>query len=541
MKTRLFLLSVLAQALFLAHSPCGATQPATPPPSFRFTEATIDELQARMAAGKLSARELSAAYLERIAQVDHAGPTLRSVIEVNPDALAIADQLDAERKVGKVRGPLHGIPVLIKDNIATTDAMETTAGSLALVGAKPFREAFLVARLREAGAVILGKANLSEWANFRSTSGIGGWSGRGGQTSNPYVLDRLPSGSSSGSAVAVSANLCVVAVGTETDGSIVCPSSNCGIVGFKPTLGLVSRTGIIPIAASQDTAGPMTRTVRDAALLLEALSAPDTSDPVTLKRPAGYSTQFASALKPGALRGARLGVLHGPFGFPRTMEPLLGKIVEALRAAGAEIVDLGEVPSLTKLDDPEMEVLLYEFKAGINDWLRSLGDRTTIKSLEGLIAYNEAQRAVEMPLFGQELFLQAQARGGLTDKAYLDARSTCLRLTRTEGIDALLQTHRLDALVALTYTPAKRKNKVPGEQEGEGASSSLAAVAGYPSVTVPAAHIGALPVGLSFIGGAWQDARLLSLAADFEARTQVRQLPRFLTTQETTETRTQQP
>lgn len=528
MKIR-FVLALLLSAGFLFPSPARSSGPISPPP-FRFAEATIDQLQAQMAAGTLTSHELTAAYLDRIAQIDRAGPTLRAVIEVNPDALDIAIRLDAERKAGRVRGPLHGIPVLIKDNIATADRMETTAGSLALVGVKPPHDATIVTRLREAGAVILGKTNPSEWANWRSTASISGWSGRGGQTRNPYVLDRNPIGSSSGSAVAVSANLCVVAVGTETDGSIVSPASACGIVGVKPTVGLVSRAGIIPISISQDTAGPMARTVRDTAILLAALAGPDARDATTHTRPKDLPLDFAAALRPAALRVTRLGILHGPFGFAPRMESLLSETVASLRAAGAEVVDLGELSALNDLWPPENEVLLFEFKDGINAWLASLGPAAPMKSLSNLIAFNEGHRAQEMPFFGQERFLQAQAKGSLTERAYLDARATCLRIARTEGIDALVKKHRLDAIVALTNGPAGLTDPVNGDQGWTASSSSLAAVAGYPSVTVPAAEVFGLPVGVSFIGTAWSEARLLSLAADFENRTHARHEPKFLPT-----------
>ncbi|MBI3885815.1 MAG: amidase [Opitutae bacterium] len=496
---------------------------------FAFAEATIDSLQARMAAGTLTSHELTAAYLARIAAIDKGGPAINAVIELNPDALAIADALDAERKAGHVRGPLHGIPILIKDNIATADRMETTAGSLALVGAKPPHDAALVTRLRAAGAVILGKTNLSEWANFRSTNSVSGWSGRGGQTHNPYALDRNPSGSSSGSAVAVAANLCVVAVGTETDGSIVSPASVNGVVGVKPTVGLVSRTGIIPIAASQDTAGPIARNVRDAALLLEAISGPDEHDAVTQTRPATMAANFAAALQPGALKGARLGLLRGPFGFRPKMEPVLAGLVDALRAAGAEVVDLGDVPALREAGDPEGEVLRYEFKNGVNAYLATLGPAAPVKSLADLIAFNDAHRDREMPLFAQETFVKSQAKGPLTDQAYLDARAACLRIARKDGIDALMDKNNLDALVALTTGPAALTDPVNGGY-GTGSSSSPAAVAGYPSVTVPAAQVMGLPVGFSFFGRAWSEARLLALAADFEAHTRARREPQFLPT-----------
>ena len=495
--------------------------------AFPFAEATIDDLQARMQAGTLAARELTAAYLERIAQIDQSGPTLKSVIEVNPDALAIATALDAERKAGQVRGPLHGIPVLIKDNIATADKMETTAGSLALVGSKPPHDAEIVTRLRAAGAVILGKTNLSEWANIRSTTSTSGWSGRGGQTRNPYALNRNTSGSSSGSGAAVAANLCVVAVGSETDGSIVSPSSVCGIVGVKPTVGLWSRTGIIPISASQDTAGPMTRTVRDAAILLSALAGVDEKDSATKAIPAGQSFDFAVALKPGALKGARLGVLHGPFGMHPRMETVLAAQVTALKAAGAVIVDLGDFPNLGQVYEPELEVLLYELKDGLNAYLATLGPGAPVKTLTDVIAFNETHRAKEMPFFGQELFVRAEAKGPLSDPAYITARALCLKLMRTEGIDALLAREKLDALVSLTSGPGWLIDPVNGDAY-TGGSSTPAAVAGYPSVTVPAAQVFGLPVGISFVGPAWSESRLLALAADFEAQTKARREPVFL-------------
>lgn len=500
-------------------------------PAFPFAEATIDGLQARMAAGTLTARELTAAYLKRIARIDKGGPKLNAVIELNPDALAIADQLDAERKAGRVRGPLHGIPVLIKDNIDTADRMATTAGSLALVGQKPPRDAQVAARLRAAGAVILGKSNLAEWANFRGKNSSDGWSGRGGQTRNPFALDRNPSGSSSGSAAAVSANLCVVAIGSETNGSIVSPASACGVVGVKPTVGLVSRAGIIPIAASQDTAGPLARTVRDALLVLAAIAGGDERDEATGKIPAALAAELAAALKPEALRGARLGVVRGPFDFHPRMEGMLNSLVETLRAAGAEIVDPVAMPSLGKLGGAPGTVLSYEFKEGLNRYLAEPGRITTMKSLADLIAFNEAHRAEELAFFGQEYFTAAQARGPLTEQTYLDARAACVQLTRTEGIDAAMDANKLDALVMLTRGPALLTDLINGEGS-TGISSTLAAVAGYPSVTVPAAQVFGLPVGLSFVGRAWSDAKLLALAADFEAHTRARREPKFLPTAE---------
>ena len=499
--------------------------------AFPFAEVTIDELQRRMASGELTARALTAAYLERITEIDRHGPKLNAVIEVNPDALAIADQLDLERRGGKVRGPLHGIPILIKDNIATADKMETTAGSLALVGAKPARDAHIVVRLREAGAVILGKTNLSEWANFRGSSSVSGWSGRGGQTRNPYALDRNPSGSSSGSAAAVSANLCVAAIGTETNGSIVSPSSVCGIVGVKPTVGLVSRSGIIPISASQDTAGPMTRTVRDAAIVLAALSGRDERDGATAEIPTGLEMSFSAAIKTDALNGARIGVLRGPFGFRPWLEPVLTRAIAAMQAAGAEIVDLGEPAVLRQVSSPGYEVMLYEFKAGLNAYFAELPASSRIKSVADVIAFNKAHAKEELSIFGQETMLQAEAKGPLTDKAYLDARANSLRLSRSEGIDAMMDKHKLDALVALTTGPASVGDPIYGGASGStGGSSGIAAVAGYPSITLPVADMRGLPMGISFFGRAWSEAKLLSLAADFETRTRARREPKLLAT-----------
>jgi len=499
---------------------------ASPAP-FRFEEATIDGLQAEMTAGRLTAQELTAAYLQRIEEIDQDGPTLRAVIEINPDALRIAAQLDAERKAGKVRGPLHGIPVLLKDNITTGDHMETTAGSLALVGAKPPGDAYLVTRLREAGAVILGKTNLSEWALFRDGKGRSGWSARGGQTLNPYVLDRSPSGSSSGAAAAVAANLCVVAVGTETDGSIVSPASVCGIVGIKPTVGLISRSGLIPISSSQDTAGAMARTVRDAALLLGALAGTDPQDPATRTRGMQPAPDFAAAAHPHALRGARLGVITGPFGFDPKLNTQLNHAVAELKAAGAEIAYWGEFPTFLGLDDQEREVLLYEFKDGINRYLATLGPTSPIKSLADLIAYDQAHAAEEMPYFNQQIFVLAQAKGPLTEPAYRAAVEACRRIARTGGIDSLMKEYQLDALVSLTGSVAWGVNRISGGMAVAN-SAQPAAVAGYPSVSVPAAQIDGLPMGLSFYGRPWSEARLLDLAADFESLTQARRVPQFL-------------
>lgn len=529
---RRFLRHTLVASAVLAawRTPLGATlagPEAAAAGGCPWLEATVDQLQAAMGRGELTAVALTQAYLDRIAAIDQAGPTLRAVIEVNPDALAIAARADRERAAGRVLGPLHGIPVLVKDNIDTADRMRTTAGSLALLEAKPAQDATVVSRLRAGGAVLLGKTNLSEWANFRSTRSISGWSGRGGQTRNPYALDRNTSGSSSGSAAAVAASLCAVAVGTETDGSIVSPSSVCGLVGVKPTVGLVSRAGIIPISASQDTAGPMARTVRDAALLLGVLASADARDPATQARPAELPTDFTLGLDRAALTGSRLGIFRGGMALAPKTEAVLADAIAALRAAGAEIVDPVEIAGQKELGDAEFEVLLYEFKDGLNAYFASLGPDAPIKSLEALIAFNRAHADREMPYFGQELLEQAQAKGPLSDKAYLDALATCRRLARAEGIDAVLASHRLDALVTLTNGPGWPIDPVSGDSY-TGGSSSLAAVAGYPSVTVPAGQIMGLPVGISFTGPAWSEARLLQLAADFERRTATRRPPEFL-------------
>jgi amidase len=466
-------------------------------------------------------------------------PGLRSVVEVNPDALAEARRLDAERRAGRVRGPLHGVPVLLKDNIDTADRMQTTAGSLALVGAPaPRRDARVAERLRAAGAVLLGKTNLSEWANFRSERSSSGWSARGGQTRNPYALDRTPCGSSSGSAAAVAANLAALAVGTETDGSIVCPSATCGVVGVKPTLGLVSRAGVIPIAHSQDTAGPMTRTVRDAAVLLGVLASggADPRDPDTAAAQRAAAADFARALDAGALRGARIGVARNYFGFHEGVERVMGEALRALREAGAVLVDPAPITTAKRFGAAEFEVLLYEFKADLNRYLaerlagggaapNGLGEPTP-RTLAELIAFNERHRDREMPYFGQELFVRAQAKGPLTEAAYRRALADSKRLAGPEGIDAALAAGRLDALVAPTNGPAWAIDVVTGDHFG-GGYAGASAVSGYPHVTVPAGAVHGLPVGLSFFGARFHDARLLGYAFAFEQATRARRAPTF--------------
>lgn len=531
MKRRGFLVSTLAAGSVLA---AGKVLPVEGVPDaadeFPWLEATIDQLQAEMAAGRLTAVALTEAYLQRIGQIDRAGPKLNAIIELNPDALALAEQADRERAAGRVRGALHGLPVLVKDNLDTADRMRTTSGSLALLEARPLQDSTVVAKLRAAGAVLLGKTNLSEWANFRSTRSISGWSGRGGQTRNPYVLDRNPSGSSSGTAAAIAANLGVVGVGTETDGSIVSPASVCGLVGVKPTVGLVSRAGIIPIAASQDTAGPMARTVRDAAHLLTVMAGQDARDAATLNgRPTDLPQDFAAGLQAGALRGKRLGLVRDPFGPNPKLDGVLENALAALRAAGAEIVDPVKLPAMDEFGEAELAVLVYEFKAGLNAYFASLGPDAPVKSVEELIAFNRAHAERELKYFGQEYLEMAAQKGPLTEQAYLEARALCLKLTREQGIDAALAEHNLDALVMLTNGPAWPIDPVNGDSY-TGGSSSWAAVSGYPAVTVPAGQVMSLPVGLSLVGPAWSEARLLALAADFERQAQARSGPRFLPT-----------
>jgi amidase len=479
-----------------------------------------------MNAGTLTALALTGKYLARIREVDRRGPAINSVIELNPDAMEIARALDRERKAKGPRGPLHGIPILIKDNIDTHDRMGTTAGSLALAGLIAPRDAFLVERLRASGAVLLGKTNLSEWANFRSWPSTSGWSGRGGLTRNPYVLDRNPSGSSSGSGAAVAANLCAAAVGTETDGSILSPSSVTGIVGIKPTVGLVSRAGIIPISHSQDTAGPMARTVADAALLLGVLAGADPRDAATAASAGRGLADYTRFLDPDGLRGARLGIARKLFGVHSEAARRIEELIGEMKRLGAEIIDPADLPSHGKMGDAEIEVLLHEFKAGLNAYLATRGDAIPARSLKELIAFNERNRAKEMPFFGQSLFLQAEEKGPLTDNAYLDALEKCRRLSRTEGIDAVMDRHRLDALVAPTTGPARPTDLALGDGD-VGGSSTPAAVAGYPSITVPAGFVAGLPFGISFFGRAFSESVLIRIAFAFEQATKVRRPPKF--------------
>jgi amidase len=504
--------------LAIARGAQGRTAPAS------ILEAGAMQQQAQMAANKLTAHALASQYLARIARIDKAGPRVNAVIELNPEALRLARELDRERRAGKLRGPLHGIPVLLKDNIATADRMSTSAGSLALAGSRAARDAFVAQRLRAAGAVILGKTNLSEWANMRSTQSISGWSGRGGLTRNPYALDRNCSGSSSGSAAAIAAGLATLAVGTETDGSIVSPASICGLVGIKPTLGLVSRAGIIPIAASQDTAGPMTRTVADAALLLAALAGVDPDDAVTAEG-AGKATDYAQALRRDALRGKRLGIARNFFGLNDDVDARIEQALAVLKAQGAELVDV-QVPNTDKYGNAEIAVLLHEFKPGLADYLRRYAPDAPVANMADVIAFNRRHAQRELRHFGQEHLEASEAKGGLDSKEYLEALATCRRYAREEGIDKVLHEYRLDALVAPTGGPAWLTDFVNGDHYG-GSFSSPAAVAGYPHVTVPAGYVHGLPVGLSFVAGAWSEAALIGMAYAYEQATLLRRAPTF--------------
>jgi amidase len=472
--------------------------------------ATFDELGAGLREDRFSSRELAEAYLERIRALDGDGPTLRSVIEVNPDAIEIAEARDRERGETSFVSPLHGIPVLVKDNIDTADAMHTTAGSLALLEPRPPRDAALVERLRGAGAIVLGKTNLSEWANWRSSRSSSGWSAVGGQCVNPHALDRSPCGSSSGSGVAVAADLCAAAIGTETDGSIVCPSSANGIVGIKPTRGRISGPGIVPIAHSQDTAGPMARTVADAAALLSAIA----------------ETGVEPTLDPAALRGARIGVARNLAGFHDGVDALFEDALAALRDLGAEVVDPANVPHVEELEKPELEVLMYEFKADIVEYLSTRPEGAP-RTLADLIAFNRAHAEEELAVFGQELFEASEAKGPLTEPAYVDALETCGRLSREEGFDAVFAEHRLDAVVQPTRAPAWLIDHVNGDAS-RGGDSGPAAVSGYPSITVPMGFVSDLPVGLSFTGRAWSEATIIGFAYAFERETGHRRAPRFL-------------
>jgi amidase len=500
---------------------------------FELDEITVSGLQDGMKSGKFTARSLVEKYSARIQEIDKDkdknGPAINSIIEMNPDALTIADALDQERKSKGPRGPMHGIPVLIKDNIDTADKMMTTAGSLALVGSKPAQDSHVAQMLRSAGAVILGKTNLSEWANIRSSHSTSGWSGRGGLTKNPYALDRNPCGSSSGTGAGISANLCAVGIGTETDGSIVCPSSSNGLAGIKPTVGLVSRSGIIPISHTQDGAGPMCRTIRDAATLLGALTGVDPADPATAASAGKSYPDYTQFCDPNGLKGARIGVARKYFGFSDAVDALMEQSLDAIKKQGATLVDPADIETLGKFDDTELLVFMYELKADLNAYLARLGPSAPVRTLKDIIDFNDRNHAKEMPYFGQDLFLKAEAKGPLTEKEYLDALAKNRQLARTEGIDATMDKYHLDAIVAPTGGPAWITDLVNGDHVA-GGSSNAAAVAGYPNINVTAGSISGLPVGISFFGRAWSEPVLIRLAFAFEQATKAREAPRFLST-----------
>ena len=529
--------ATLATAAYPALGAARVVDPESPPVAavidanfkkdFELDEITIDDVQKAFLSGQYSSRSLAEKYLARIQEIDKAGPMVNSIIELNPEALQIADALDQERKAKGPRGPLHGIPVLIKDNIDTGDRMNTTAGSLALLGSRPANDAFVAAQLRNAGAVILGKTNLSEWANIRCSHSTSGWSGRGGLTRNPYALDRNPCGSSSGTGAAVSANLCVAGVGTETDGSVVCPSSANGLAGLKPTVGLVSRSGIIPISHSQDTAGPMARTVRDVAILLGAMAGADPQDAATADSRGKLPADYTRFLDPAGLKGARLGVVRKYFGFNDAVDQLMDSLLGEMKRAGAEIVDPADIPTIGKFDESELTVLYYELKADLAAYLARRG--SSVRSLKDVIEFNELNRGREMPYFGQDIFLKSEQKGPLTSKEYLDALALNHQLTRAEGIDFVMDKFKLDALVAPTGGPAWITDLINGDHVA-GGSSSAAAVAGYPNINVTAGYLWGLPVGISFFGRAWSEPTLLKIAYSFEQLTKARQKPRFLPT-----------
>ncbi|WP_321282328.1 amidase [Marinifilum fragile] len=493
---------------------------------FKFNEKSISEIQQLMAEDQLTCEELVIEYLDRIEKIDNNGPGLNSIIDINHDALPLARQLDEERKHGHLRGALHGIPILLKDNIDTADKMMTTAGSYALEGNFASEDAFIVKQLRKSGALILGKTNLSEWANFRSTRSSSGWSGRGGQTHNPYVIDRSPCGSSSGSGVAVAANLCVAAIGTETDGSVICPSGHNGIVGIKPTLGMVSRTGIIPIAHSQDTAGPMAKSVRDAAILLEVISGADQNDKITLNDK-NQAINYSTNLQKDALKGKRIGIVRDLMGFHSEVDKVIEQAIEDIKATGAEVIDV-ELENINQYGNEEYEVLLYEFKHDLNEYLNKC-KFPIVKSLDDIIKFNEQFKDREMPWFGQEILEMANQKGDLNEKEYLEALAKSKKLSGELGIDYTLKKYNVDALIAPTNGPAWNIDLVNGDHYG-GGSSQPAAVSGYPNITVPAGFVHSLPIGISFFAEAFSEEKLIQLAYSYEQNTMHRRAPEFYST-----------
>jgi amidase len=534
---RASLLGTAAIATAMAR-PLGAAKPGPASTSivyagevsaFELDETTISDLQDAMKSGKLTSRSIAEKYLVRIDQIDKQGPAINAIIELNPDALSIADAMDKERKEKGPRGPLHGIPMLIKDNIDTADKMMTTAGSLALLGSRAPKDSMVAQKLRDAGVVILGKTNLSEWANIRSNHSTSGWSGRGGQTKNPYALDRNPCGSSSGSGAAVSANLAAAAIGTETDGSIVCPSSTCGIAGIKPTVGLISRSGIVPISHTQDTAGPMCRTLRDAAIVLGALTGIDSSDSATAESREHSYTDYTQFLKEDGLHGARIGVVRRTFGFSEDVDKVMEAALETMKKQGAILIDPAPIESAGKFGESEFTIFLYELKADLNAYLAKLGPNAPVKTLKDLIEFNEKNSEKEMPYFGQDTFVKSEEKGPLTTQEYIDAVAKARDLARKEGIDATMDKNNLDALVGPTGGPAWLTDHINGDSFG-GGSSSTAAVAGYPNITVPAGFVHGLPVGISFFGRAWSEPVLLRVAYAFEQATKARKAPGFAPT-----------
>jgi amidase len=488
-------------------------------------ELKIKELQQGYRNKEYTITDVVSAYLRRINEIDLNGPALNSIIKVNPDALKIAEELDKEMAAGKIRGPMHGIPVILKDNIDTEDLMPTTAGATALANWHAKTDSYIAAKLREAGAVIIAKANLSEWANFRSTVSSSGWSGVGGQTKNPYVLDRNPCGSSSGSGVAVSANLCMVAVGTETDGSILCPSNNNGIVGIKPTVGLLSRSGIIPISFTQDTPGPMSRTVEDAVICLGAMTGIDPQDAKTLASEDKFLTDYTKYLKADGLKGKRIGIIKNSGGFSEKVDTLLVHAIKAMTAYGAVLIEV-EAPSANTYADAEFQVLLYEFKYGLNKYLAGLDENSPVRNISDLIEFNKKD-TIELRYFGQNILIESEKKGDLNSPEYLKALHDMLKATREDGIDKMMNTSKLDALIAPTASPAWKTDHLNGDRNVV-ESASLAAIAGYPSITVPMGFIGEVPVGISFFGRAWSEPVLIEIAYSYEQATKHRKAPKYL-------------